>query len=477
MSETPDQNTSPQHALNHLFRWQFASSLYMSLLQLASLVFLGQFLGYKEMGIYTIFQIVFRLAMALLDPGMFVSVIQKTGFNRQILNKLKSIQYILLCICIGLLLGFYLWEYNYLISYPYVVIISLVLFSTIGIGSMYPSLLQHHLKQKQISLFLILSGTIEFIWIILAIWYVDPILVFCIGLFLRFSIFYSLSWLYSKMLVYKERIDESVQEHVSFSSYQVLNQGISFVQGNFDTVLVGSVFGLLVLGPYNIASEFSYLLFSKINPIFNKAIFPLLAKYQKDVKHRQEIIKESLLSHALVCITIYLIVYSHLSDIIPLLFKDPEYSILQFSKFIVIMAMIRSVNNIVFNQLLALGESSRLLKWNIAVLIINYVFIALVYWTQTDIYKFLLINIFLSFSVLVYSIHRLLSYFEDVHLFYKALIKYMIYLTCCCIVLFLIHMMNPKFISSLLCGVAGLFSINFIFYRDKIFELFRLKIM
>ena len=221
------------------------------------------------MGIYTIFQIVFRLAMALLDPGMFVSVIQKTGFNRQILNKLRSIQYILLCICIGLLLGFYLWEYNYLISYPYVVIISLVLFSTIGIGSMYPSLLQHHLKQKQISLFLILSGTIEFIWIILAIWYVDPILVFCIGLFLRFSIFYSLSWLYSKMLVYKERIDESVQEHVSFSSYQVLNQGISFVQGNFDTVLVGSVFGLLVLGPYNIASEFSYLLFSKINPIFN----------------------------------------------------------------------------------------------------------------------------------------------------------------------------------------------------------------
>lgn len=62
-------------------------------------------------------------------------------------------------------------------------------FCTIGIGSMYPSILQHHLKQKQISLFLILSGTAEFIWILLAIWYVDPILVFCIGLFLRFSIF------------------------------------------------------------------------------------------------------------------------------------------------------------------------------------------------------------------------------------------------------------------------------------------------
>lgn len=449
----------------------------MSLLQLASLVFLGQFLGYKEMGIYTIFQIIFRLAMALLDPGMFVSIIQKPGFTRQIIYKQRSIQFILLCICIVLLLGFFLWERSYLASYPHIVIIALVLFSTIGIGSLYPSILQHQLKQKQISLFQILSGTAEFLWIIFAIWYVDPILVFCIGLFMRFSIFYSLSWFYTRRLNYMEHFDESIQEHISFSGYQVLNQGISFVQGNFDTVLVGSVFGLLVLGPYNIASEFSYLLFSKINPIFNKAIFPLLAKYQKDASHRQEIIKESLLSHALVCITMYLIVYSHLSEIIPLLFKDPEHSILQFSRFIVIMAMIRSVNNIVFNQLLALGESSRLLKWNVVVLIINYVFIAVIYWTQTDIYKFLVINIFLSFSVLVYSIHRLFIYFEDVHIFYKELIKYTIYLVCCCLVLYLIHLLNPEFINSLLCAVAGLFSVNFIFYRGKLGDLVRLKIM
>lgn len=477
MSTQPDQNTSPHLVLNHLFRWQFTSSLYLSLLQIASLIILGQFFGYKEMGIYTIFQIIFRLAMALLDPGMFVSIIQKHGFNKKIIQKQQSIQYILLSICIVVILGFFLWEHTYLSSYPYIVILSLVLFCTIGIGSLYSSILQHQLKQKQLSLFQILSGTVEFLWIILAIWYINPILVFCIGLFLRFSIYYLLSWILTKRLNYKEHFDESVQEHVSFSGYQVLNQGISFVQGNFDTVLVGSVFGLLVLGPYNIASEFSYLLFSKINPIFNKAIFPLLAKFQKDAPHRQEIIKESLLSHAMVCITIYLIVYSHLSEIILLLFKDPEYSILHFSRFIVIMAMIRSVNNIVFNQLLALGESGRLLKWNVAVLIINYIFIAIIYWTNTDIYKFLVINIFLSFLVLLYSIHRLLYYFDDTKLFYRELIKYSFYLLCCCIVLYLIHWFNPDFINSLLSAIAGLFIINFIFYRKKLMELVRLKIM
>lgn len=449
----------------------------MSLLQVASLVILGQFLGYKEMGIYTIFQIIFRLAMALLDPGMFVSIIQKPGFTKKIIQKQQSIQYFLLFICIVMLLGFFLWEHTYLSSYPYIVVISLVLFCTIGIGSLYSSILQHQLKQKQLSLFQIVSGTVEFLWIILVIWFLDPILVFCIGLFMRFGIFYFLSWIYTKQLRYKEHVDESEQEHVSFSGYQVLNQGISFVQGNFDTVLIGSVFGLLVLGPYNIASEFSYLLFSKINPIFNKAIFPLLSKYHKDATHRQEIIKESLLSHALVCISIYLIVYLHLSEIVSLLFKDPEHSILQFSRFIVFMAMIRSVNNIVFNQLLALGESARLLKWNVAVLIINYIFIAIIYWTQTDINKFLVINIFLSFSVLVYSIHRLLNYFENVQLFYKEIFKYSIYLMCCSIVLYLIHWMNPEFISSLLCAVAGLISLSFIFYRTKVVDLMRLKIM
>ncbi|MBK9109272.1 MAG: hypothetical protein IPM92_13130 [Saprospiraceae bacterium] len=64
-------------ALNHMFRWQLGSSLYLTLLQIIGIVFLGRFLGYLEMGIYAIFQLIFRVSVALFEPGMFVCILQK----------------------------------------------------------------------------------------------------------------------------------------------------------------------------------------------------------------------------------------------------------------------------------------------------------------------------------------------------------------------------------------------------------------
>lgn len=472
-----ESNQKPNSVLNHLFRWQFAGSIYLSALQLICLIILGQFMGYKEMGIYTIFQIIFRFGMAVFDPGMFVSIIQKTGINQKIISKERKIQFYLLGICTLVISSFYLWEHQYLQTNPWIAGVSILLLLTIGLGSYYPTILIHHLKQRQISIIQMLSGSLEFIIIVSAIWFVDPIFVFSIGLLFRLIFFYAACWVYSKRIPQKQNEDQSLNEHISFSSYQVLNQGISFVQGNFDTVLVGSVFGLIVLGPYNIASEFSYLLFSKINPVFNKAIFPLLAKYQSDQKHRQEIIRESLLSHALVCITIYLIVYANLKDLVPFLFKDPELKILMFSRFIVIMAMIRSVNNIVFNQLLALGESGRLLKWNIVVLLINYLFITIIYFTRTDIYQFLIINIVLSFSVFIYTIQRLLLYYQEPSQFYKPLIKYSIFLLCCVLFLLCLSELKLTLWYSFISSFIGLACLLYLFYKSKLMDLVRLRIM
>ena len=382
----------------------------MSLLQLASIVLLGRFLGYKELGIYTIFQIIFRLAITLFEPGMFVSIIQKAGFNYKILRKEKKIQLLLVITGIVILCFFFGIEKNYLFNNTSIVVIGLLLFLLIGIFSQYTALLTKQLKQKEISLAQMIGSSLEFIFILSTIWFISPLLVFSGGLLLRFIVYYSMCWYYLRKVIIAEDQSASVEEHVHFSSYQVTNQGLSFVQGNFDTDLVGSVFGLSILGPYNFASEISYLLFSKINPVFNKAIFPILSKFQNQPAERQNIISESLLSHAMICISLYLIMYFNIETLIPLAAKDPDGLILGFSKFILIMAMIRSVNNMVFNQLLSLGESKNLLKWNVAVLLINYTFITIIYLLGASIQNFLFINIFLSLSVLIFIVYRLRRY-------------------------------------------------------------------
>lgn len=470
-------NPSPHLALNHLFRWQFGSSIYMSLLQVISIVLLGRFLGYKELGIYTIFQLIFRFAVSVFEPGMFVSIIQKAGFNRTILWKEKKIQYVLVSIGMVLLLCFFAIEKNYVANNASIVMISILLFALIGFFSHYPALLTRQLKQKEISIAQISGSTFEFIFIISSIWFISPLLVFSGGLFIRFIIYYAMCRYYLSNLSLNEDSSASIEEHVHFSGYQLVNQTLSFVQGNFDTVLVGSVFGLSVLGPYNFASEISYLLFSKINPIFNKAIFPVLSRFQDKPSYRQHIISESLLSHALICLSFYLVLYFNIEQIIPLIAKDPEGLILSFARFILIMAMIRSVNNVVFNQLLSLGESKNLLKWNIAVLIINYTFIALIYITGTPILKFLFINIFVSLSVLVYSSLRLRSYYEVKNLFEKQFAAYLIYFITCIVFLFIINYLEFHFAMSILLGCLVILILNMIYYRQKMSELFRFRII
>lgn len=466
--------------MNQMFRWQLGSSLYLTVLQIAVIVFLGRFLGYREMGIYAIFQLIFRLAVALFEPGMYVSIVQKKNWSQDILQALNKWQMRIAGLAFLLLLCFFAIEGNYYRENHWILIIGLVLFLVIAWGSRYTAILTRQLHQKQISLAQIIGSSVEFLCLLSFIWYYDPMWVFPLCFLFRFLVFYAFCIFYT----YQNgtEIPDSINvteksEHVKFSSYQLINQGLSFIQGNFDTVLILAVFGLQTLGPYNFASELSYLLFSKINPIFNRVVFPVLAKHQENSGERQYIISEAMLSHALVCLGLYLLLFFHLPEIVKLLFNDAEGKILIFSKFICIMAIIRSVNNMAFSQLLALGASRKLLHWNLAVLIFNYVFIFIIYWIGAEITTFLEINIFVSFFVLVFTIYKLFQYYNDVRKGTKDVIYFLVFYFTSGLVLYLMSLLSLHLILSLALGVLCLVIMSLAFYWRKVKSLIQLRIL
>lgn len=448
----------------------------MALLQVGIFVFLGRFLGYKEMGIYAIFQLVFRLAVALFEPGLFVSIIQKPQHSAKTYRLLVRYQMYLAIAGTAILFVFFLLQREYLHENPYIVLLSLILFPMIAAGSKYPALLTQSFQQRTISLSQIVSSSIEIVCILIFIWNNNPVLVFASAFCLRHAIYYLLCYSFTeKNLIYS--MDESdSKDTIKYGSYQLVNQGISFVQGNFDSVLITGVFGLRMLGPYNFASEISYLLFSKINPIFNRASFPVLARHKDEEVLRQQLVSGTLLSHALVTLSFYLLLYCNLDVFIPLVFKDPEGLILQFSRFICVMAMIRSVNNVVFSQLLAMGESKYLLRWNVVVLVFNYVFIAVIYFTKAHIETFLIINIFVSFFVLLISLNKLLRYLTNKQLFYTQILRYAIYFSSLFVLLILIS--KVALAGFLITGIhiVLILSWSILFYKNKMKELFFLRI-
>lgn len=471
------ESTSYEKSLNRLFRWQLGASFYMAVLQLAGFVFIGRYLGYKELGIFTIFQLVFRFSTALFDPGMYVSIIQKNSFSGTILKSLKKNQYTIAFASLVLLFLFYLIDGKYLAENTFLVVLSFGLLVVIALGAAYPALLTRQLRQKEMSTAQMIGASLEIVFILIFIWYFDPLVIFATAFFIRFLSYYMICSFHLKKQYPAKEEGDTLSQHIHFSRYQVLNQGLSFLQGNFDTVFILFVFGLSTLGPYNFASELSYLLFSKINPLFNKAVFPVLAKQQHNAKERQEIISGSLLSHALLCVSLYLLVYFQLDWVIPLAFKDEEGLILIFSKYIMIMAMIRSVNNLIFNKLLALGESRNLLIWNVSILIFNYLFIAIIYITGASIEHFLLINIFVSFAVLGFSFYKLLPYLNDKEKTGDELIKYLSFFALCFLNLGKLHEFNLLPVWNASFSFLIVLILSFLFYKEKLKQLAHFRII
>ncbi|MBV6473691.1 MAG: hypothetical protein JPMHGGIA_01984 [Saprospiraceae bacterium] len=463
--------------LNRVFRWQLLASVYLTVLQLAGYFLIGRFLGYKEMGVYAIFQVVFRMAVSLFEPGMFVSLIQKHSYSEALMRQLQKRQILLALGVAACWMVFFGVEGDYLTAHFPVVVMSMVLLLLIACGSRDAALLTRELRQRELGLAQMTGASFEFALLVSLIWHYDPLLVFPAAFLLRFAVFYFLCACFVRRRGIPVSPGEPLEEHLSFARYQVSNQGISFVQGNFDTVLVASVFGLSALGPYNFASELSYLLFSKINPIFNKAIFPVLSRYRNDGAARSHIVGEAMLSHAIVCLGLYALLYANLDFVVATVFRDPGGQILEFSRYICVMAMIRSVNNLLFSKLLALGESRRLLQWNIAVLVFNYAFIAVIYFTGARMTMFLWLNCWVSLAVLLYTAYKLSAHLDHASLVWKPLLRFLGVSCAGGVALWGLKGVAMPAVVTLALGGLVLLGLYTLFFRKKMMRLLRMQIV
>lgn len=139
--------------------------------------------------------------------------------------------------------------------------------------------------------------------------------------------------------------------------------------------------------------------------------------------------------------------------------------------------MIRSVNNLIFNKLLALGESKNLLIWNISILVLNYLFIAIIYLSGASIERFLLINIFISFSVLCFSFYKLLAYLENKEQVKEDLLKYFTFMVGNFLILSQIHSMEMSFYWKMGLSILVVLTISFIYYKEKMCKLLQFRII
>ncbi|MBK9271025.1 MAG: oligosaccharide flippase family protein [Saprospiraceae bacterium] len=391
---------STTRSINSTFRWQFASSVFITIVQVVGLVLLGRYLDFKELGAYALFQIAFRFALYVFEPGMYFSIVQKHSSNSKLLGLLTKKQIWYLWIPVILVFAGSIWSED--VRSWRIIIAAILVIWCIGLGSLFHNLLILYNKQKEIAKFQSIAYFLEFIWILSLIRWIDPLTVFVFGVVLRYILFYGFCFWEEKKVqrIQLEISDEEIKhQHIQPGKSNMLSQALSFVQGQYDTVLITVLFGLNVLGPYNLATEYSYLAFSKINPLFHKAFFPHLSKAHKNKEDTATLIQKSITQFLFVMLPIYMLLWVNRNTLLNLAYGQKSEELAWMAGMILMIAFIKSVNNQFTTFLLALGKAGFILKLNLWIFISNYIICILFYFLKIE------LGVFLIFSILYSSLY------------------------------------------------------------------------
>ncbi len=465
--------------INLTFRWQFLSSVFVTLLQLIALVLLGRYLDFKELGAYALFQIIFRFAIFVFEPGMFFSLVQRHEYGSLLVKRLLERQLVYLGLCLILFAVLFILDPNRDLNR--IILPGFILLLVIGLGALPHNKLILMGKQREIAWIQALSYLGEFLWIIGMVTFVEPLWVFMFGLLIRYFLFYGLCFAMSfgkVMDVPSAVLAEMDTRHIKPARDQMLSQLLSFLQGQYDTLLISGLFGMNVLGPYNLATEYSYLAFSKINPLFHKAYFPALSKAIRWGSDAIDIMRKNLASYLLVMVCIYILLWTNREGLLSMAYPDKSDELARMSGFILVVALIKAVNNVLTGYLLAYGASRWILRWNLVLTLVNYLVCAVFWWMELP------LGFFLAFAI-GYSLFFMLAgaYFlqrvcmkgetlldRDVILVILSTVP--VFLACVLIVRF-----SQGPIWSLLISVFATFAIVGLLQRQRVSDLLRLKIV
>jgi len=464
--------------MNSTFRWQLLSTAGITLIQVTTLVLLGRMMGFKDLGNFALLQITFRFALAAFEPGMFFSIIQQHELNEPLNKKLNFIQtrIAILTVLAFVLIFLYTQEFN---AWPFAIISCLLLF-TIAFGSRHHNYLILIEKQKEIAFLQILSYTIELIFIFSTISIYPALYVFSVGILLRQLIYYSMCYY---LCLHFPKMESVVSfknisiNHIRPSIHNMASQILSFIQGQYDTLLILLLFGLQTLGPYNLASEFSFLLFSKINPIFSKAIFPSLSKANKQLSQLDKIILSSFTSYLYIIIPIYFFIWLHAEFILNLAYPNKASEINIFVHYFLIIALIKAINNILTTYLLSIGFSKWILHWNVLLVVSNYLICTLFLYFSIDIIIFLKFNIIYAF---IFTVLGIIFLFKNISVSKIRLLNTSLQLTkflsLLIITIYANSLLFENFYLNSLLALVYFFIILYLINHQKFVQLLQFKI-
>jgi O-antigen/teichoic acid export membrane protein len=356
-------------------KWSTASTIIVTLLQLAQLSVLARLLVSSDFGLMSIVMVVIGFTQAFLDMGISNAIIHKQTITHDQLSTLYWVNVItggVFFLFIALISPFVASFYQQ----PELAALVILAGTTLLIqsfGQQYMVLFQKELRFTEIA---IISITTKLVSFIVSVWYAyhghgvyamvygaiaaamtQTALFVAIGLKQHRPAF-TFKW-------------HTINEFLSFGYYQMGERSLNYINSQIDTILIGKLLGIETVGVYNVAKQLIMRPAQIINPIITKVSFPLMAKVQNQTGTLRRTYLKTINYLSSVNFPVYAGMIVLAPDIVLLLFGQKWMSAIPIVQILSLYGAVRSTGNPIGSLLLAKGRARLGFIWNLGLFFVT----------------------------------------------------------------------------------------------------------
>lgn len=355
-------------------KWTTASSLVNVVVQLIQLAILARLLNPEDFGLMAIVMVVIGFSQLFIDMGVSNAIIYKQDITK---NELSSLYW--LNIFIGGLFFLII-----IISSPFIadfydnekLILLINLVATTFLikpwGQQLMVMLHKEMQFNATSKTEIAARLIAFTSIISLAYNDYGVYSLAIGTIV-YAVCSTLGYNFFGRKIYRPQFHfdiKEIKDYVNFGLFQMGDKFLNYFASQMDTILIGKLLGVEILGVYNVAKDLTSKPYAVINPIITKVTFPLMSKIKDDIERLKMIFLKTLRYLSYLNIAIYLMIAILAEPIIILMFGLKWQAAIPIVQILAISYIFRSFGNPAGSLLLSRGKANIAFYWNLAIFLL-----------------------------------------------------------------------------------------------------------
>jgi O-antigen/teichoic acid export membrane protein len=450
-------------------KWTALSSVFSVVISIARIAILARLLDKSAFGIIAIVMFILGVSRLFMDMGISVAILHKQNISDNQYSSLYCFN-LLLGICVFILISAIApWAATFYNEPELVGVIPLmgltVLLAIIGLQ--HKVIERKELNFKFIEKIEISSNILAFI-IAVGFAYnsfgVYSLVYSALGQYLFANTIYTIRGLrLRKYTLRLKRID--LKPFLAIGGFQAAGQFLNYFSGQIDTLLIGKLLGMQVLGGYNLAKSLAARPVGIINPIINKVAAPVLSQMQNDETKMESSYLKLIKVLSLINFPIYFGAAVLSQPIIELLYGSEYSNYSQVFMWMCFYMLFRSVLNPIGSLVVAKGRTDLEFYWNFLVLFSTPIVVFVTAKLNINTLAFGLA--LLMFVYLFISYFMVIRKILDISLLgYLSQMKYALVFSCIMsIVVISVHyLFNFTFVGFMVSIGAGVLSYVFLVY-------------